>query len=154
MNDTSILSDLLTGLKFYARGRVPMSPALLESVIAVVERRLGDARRERAEGWNVEGWNNVLGVSLEQTTRERDAKWAQNLSPVGAGVVVGDKPYQGFWRCEHHPSAIENYFGRHSAGLIDGQMVPTVLIQKHCEHGCDTNELRWWDNGTCKPATS
>jgi hypothetical protein len=39
---------------------------------------------------------------------------------------------QRFWRCEHHPSAIDNW----------------DVWREHCEHGCDKSELRPWDNGT------
>jgi hypothetical protein len=54
---------------------------------------------------------------------------------------------QRFWRCKHHPSAIDNYFGR----------------KAFCEHGCDGGPS-WFNNGNlserreidseCKPATS
>jgi hypothetical protein len=47
--------------------------------------------------------------------------------------------HQNFWRCPHHPSAIVNWF--------DGKT-------GQCAHGCDPSELRWCDNGTCKPPTS
>ena len=45
--------------------------------------------------------------------------------------------FQRTWRCEHHPSAIDNW----------GDCRP------FCEHGCHKSELRWYDNGTCKPPT-
>jgi hypothetical protein len=57
----------------------------------------------------------------------------------GATVKVGNTPHQRFWRCEHHPSAIDNYFVHKRFG---------------CEHACEKTELRPWDNGTCKPPTS
>lgn len=46
--------------------------------------------------------------------------------------------YQHFWRCQHHPAAIPNWFN----GCW------------RCEHGCEVTELRWCDNGTRKPQTS
>jgi hypothetical protein len=53
------------------------------------------------------------------------------------GYPYDEQPFQNFWRCEHHPSALDNYFAR-----------------RECTMGCNMNELRWFDNGTCKPQTS
>jgi hypothetical protein len=39
--------------------------------------------------------------------------------------------FQNFWRCEHRPSALENFFNS-----------TTV-----CEWCCHTQELRWHDSG-------
>jgi hypothetical protein len=39
--------------------------------------------------------------------------------------------FQHYWRCEHYPSAIENFFGKRAV----------------CEWCCHTQELRWHDNG-------
>jgi hypothetical protein len=61
------------------------------------------------------------------------------LTPIGAGTVTNWHETQRFWRCEHHPSAIDNYFAPKRFG---------------CEHACEKTELRPWDNGTCKPPTS
>jgi hypothetical protein len=39
---------------------------------------------------------------------------------------------QRYWRCAHHPSAIENFF--------DGR--------KECQWECHKQELHWYHNGT------
>jgi hypothetical protein len=41
-------------------------------------------------------------------------------------------PRQLFWRCEHHPLAIDNFFAQRA----------------ECEWCCHTQELRWHHNGT------
>jgi hypothetical protein len=53
------------------------------------------------------------------------------------GYPYDEQSFQNFWRCKHHPSALDNYFAR-----------------RECTMGCNMNELRWFDNGTCKPQTS
>jgi hypothetical protein len=53
------------------------------------------------------------------------------------GYPYDEQSFQNFWRCEHHPSALDNYFAR-----------------RECTMGCNMNELRWFDNGTCKPQIS
>lgn len=40
---------------------------------------------------------------------------------------------QHYWRCAHHPSAIENFFAK-----------PQLL---GCEWDCQTQSLRWYHNG-------
>jgi hypothetical protein len=40
--------------------------------------------------------------------------------------------YQRFWRCEHHPVAIDNF--------SEGTHI--------CEWGCDLTKLEWHHNGT------
>lgn len=40
-------------------------------------------------------------------------------------------PVQFFWRCAHHPSAIENFFEKRTT----------------CEWGCHTQELKWYHHG-------
>ena len=43
------------------------------------------------------------------------------------------------WRCEHYPSALENFYNRRHVCDVAN---------------CHLTELRWYDNGTCKPQTS
>jgi hypothetical protein len=61
-----------------------------------------------------------------------------SIPRLGIGHVCKLKPNATYWRCIHHPSLIEN--------MKDHRYV--------CEHGCHKSELRWYDNGTCKPQTS
>jgi hypothetical protein len=61
-----------------------------------------------------------------------------SIPRLGIGHVCKLKPNATYWRCIHHPSLIEN--------MKDHRYV--------CEHGCHKSELRWYDNGTCKPLTS
>lgn len=67
----------------------------------------------------------------------------QDINPPTAPIGQTDpghlfyQPTEAFWRCEHMPSAIDNYFSHNV-----------------CTHGCHRAELRWYDNGTCKPPTS
>lgn len=41
-------------------------------------------------------------------------------------------PFQNFWRCAHHPSALENFEARRTT----------------CEFECHCQPLRWYHNGT------
>jgi hypothetical protein len=43
----------------------------------------------------------------------------------------GERPYQFFWRCAHHPSAIDNFFSE----------------TRSCGWGCHLAELKWHHNG-------
>ena len=42
-----------------------------------------------------------------------------------------EQKFQHYWRCKHHPSAIDNFF--HSRTM--------------CEWSCHAEELRWYHNG-------
>ena len=43
-----------------------------------------------------------------------------------------EQRHQRYWRCAHHPSAIENFFEKRTL----------------CEWDCHTQELMWFHNGT------
>jgi hypothetical protein len=62
-------------------------------------------------------------------------EWGRNNpSPYQTFTLTGmpQAPQQITWRCEHYPSALENFF--------DGR--------QQCEFNCNLSELRWNDNGT------
>lgn len=46
--------------------------------------------------------------------------------------------FQYYWRCEHHPSAIENFFTN----------------RETCEFECHKQPLRWHDSGFHQPPKS
>ena len=46
--------------------------------------------------------------------------------------------YQHYWRCEHHPSALENFFRKRHT----------------CEWMCHAEELRWHHHGNHPPPKS
>lgn len=46
-------------------------------------------------------------------------------------VTADLQPYQQYWRCFHHPSAIDNFFEHRTK----------------CEWECETQELQWWHHG-------
>jgi hypothetical protein len=46
--------------------------------------------------------------------------------------VLPPRTFQYFWRCAHHPSAIENFFD----------------VRTMCDRGCHAERLRWHHNGT------
>lgn len=35
-----------------------------------------------------------------------------------------ERPHQHYWRCEHYPSAIENFFERHDCHCRDSKLEP------------------------------
>jgi len=60
-------------------------------------------------------------------TREPCPCVQKDLDPAPARL----SQYQHYWCCEHHRSAIENFFKpRHT-----------------CEWGCQESELKWYDHG-------
>lgn len=131
MKDTEILNHIRDSLRSHSERLLPISPAQSQSMAGTIETLRGYERR------------------LDDM--------AQYFTPPGSWCIPDFKPvrppFQHFWRCNHHPSCFENYYGRESAMMHDGEMIPAVIVQRHCEHGCDKNELRWHDNG-CRPQTS
>jgi len=88
-----------------------------------------------------------VNVWVDEAGEVTDGLYWMNTQPTPAiryiyradpGVVPDVFHRQRFWRCEHHLSAIDNWGDCHP----------------FCEHGCHKSELRWFDNGTCKPPTS
>lgn len=123
MSDTEILEGVIRDLKWHITQGRPMSPLLARDTLNYIEAR----RKERRAPPCVQPIPSV-------EWRERIAADILNRAFCNAY-----RSPQNFWRCEHHPSLIEN---PSNVALVNG-----------CEHGCDKNELRWFDNGTCKPPT-
>jgi hypothetical protein len=117
MSDSDILSELRCILRLAVIDQTPISPARAERILSTIDPTLRALRT----------YTNGTSFS-DQTVRE-----------VLADVPLRRKgtDMQQFWRCEHHPSALQNYQDEIEA----------------CVFGCHLNELRWWDNG-CKPQTS
>jgi hypothetical protein len=97
MNDTQILNQVLASLRMFAVDNMPASPSLLGEEADWIERKRAD-RRQAKEGMD--------GSPL-------NAELYAKLFPVKKFV------YQNFWSCEHHPSAINNFFDSDLRGGCD-----------------------------------
>lgn len=84
MNDTDILSTIVKTLKRASDELRPISPAMCQ----VAVRLIGELRA-----------NHRVQRPMQ---REYDP-----AKPFGGTHFI---PMQQFWNCEHHPSAIDNYF--------------------------------------------
>lgn len=161
MDDTKILDLVLGRLKPIAVDGMPLSPKraalLIEQIGALRGQRIvSDAdpldvtaaefpqgarvKHEYAGYGTVNGRPYYGGKEICVPVRwdnigKADAGWfARLMERVPDEFPTGT---QDFWRCKHHPSAINNYY----------------IDRDYCGYGCEKNELRWFDNG-CKPATS
>lgn len=119
MTDTEILDDILEWLKPYALDLKPVAPLSAQYAVRYIERY----RKERRISTD-DTYTN--GTSFSDKTVSDFYKTPGPYQDI-------TKDNQRFWRCAHHPQAIANW--AHDKGW-------------YCERGCDTNELRWSDNGT------
>jgi hypothetical protein len=71
--------------------------------------------------------------------------WMERLA---AEILNREFDTQTFWRCKHYPSAIENWRAKYELPASH----PDARVG--CEHGCNLNELRWYDHGCHQPPTS
>lgn len=166
MDDTKILDIVLDRLKRHAEDEMPISPkraALLIEQIGTYRGqrtvsyappdRLAVTAAEFPEGtrvkhaWAGAGYGTVSGypyhsgistsicvpVQWDDRTKTDTGWFAHLMERVPSECYYA----QEFWRCKHHPSAINNWY--------DGETA--------CGYGCEKSELRWFDNG-CKQATS
>jgi hypothetical protein len=83
---------------------------------------------------NVASW--PPGLSQQTIICHQCGKPYVSIPRLGISHVCTGQEKADFWRCVHHPSAIDNWWAK-----------------RDCEFGCHKNELRWYDNG-CSPATS
>jgi hypothetical protein len=151
MNDTEILTSLQTAMRVAVRWQQPASPRLLGEWANWIdqerqpERRAPDddlraAAKECAPGFapckidDTIFWMGKDDQMHQSSPPHEDLEWTdadrRNWYIGTRGVQLSET--QRFWRCEHHPSAIDNW----------------DVWRGYCGHGCDKSELRSWDNGT------
>jgi hypothetical protein len=132
MNDTEILTSLRDALKVAVDWQWPISPRLSKQYMDWIDRERQPERRTPEDGRS--GQDVVIKSPLLPEHQQDDLKWTdadRRSWFIGTrGVQLSET--QRFWRCEHHPSAIDNW----------------DVWREYCEHGCDKSELRWSDNGT------
>jgi hypothetical protein len=159
-SDTWILDQLLKRIRSYLDAERPASVAVLEIWEDLINEERGGRRTSSPEPkkcphgvsispatvclqcadpvFHVASRNNPTPYQTFTLTGMPQAgiKEVRDKYQVN-GYPYDEQPFQNFWRCEHHPSALDNYFAR-----------------RECTMGCNMNELRWFDNGTCKPQIS
>lgn len=171
MNDTQILDWLIERINTYLHEERPASNVTLHAWRAFINDVRGERRRKhtpeltpigRGTVTNGAGGGNGKAPSpyqhftltaepqlqLQQcdpTQSDHSYNSIENKSPtcgicgkpsftiprLGLFHVCTGQEKQEFWRCLHYPSAIENWW-----------------VKRDCEHGCQNNPLRWFDNGT------
>lgn len=93
MNDTQILDMMLRSIKIYAESNTPISPSVCGREIDWIEKMRKDQRKPPLDATVVED------AALPD--------WPHEGHPT---VVKAETPFQNYWRCEHYPIAIENFF--------------------------------------------
>lgn len=135
MNDTEILTSLQEAMRVAVRWQHPASPRLLDQWADWIDQeRRPERRTPVAQACIDAGLSNYHTYTNGTSFSDHTVREALAPRPY--------PPIQRFWRCEHWPSAIDNWHAHGGRG------------ESWCEHGCEASELRSWDNGTCKPQTS
>jgi hypothetical protein len=161
MIDREILHIVRDILSSVSRNNTPLSPYACGELVRLIVREQGDERKDTFT--NGTSFSDRTVSDFYRTPgpwQQLDYKkggpvpsWQGHSVDDGTTYFVGDngdlitmtqaassadtppKAYQNFWRCEHYPSAVDNYY--------DG-----VESRWRCAHGCHKSELRWNDNGT------
>lgn len=140
MTDTEILNTVISDLRWHVTTRRPMSPMLAGDLLRTIENARVDYRH--ATGCSNQNVMHALGAydGVDKCGCRRYTNGTSFSDKTVSDFYRTPGPYQDitkdnqrFWRCAHHPQAIANW--AHDKGW-------------YCERGCDTNELRWSDNGT------
>lgn len=128
MNDTQIVDRLMQLFRNWEQDGVPASPKLLGEQAAWIEfMRLQEASEKRVKPIKPQAerddwWTTRIDPYDDRIRElERFRHRVEDKQPASAWPESA-KTFQNFWRCKHHPSAIDNFFDR-----------PEL---RECEHGC------------------
>jgi hypothetical protein len=142
LSDSGILDDVVASLREAVICQRPISPAaaayLLNSINYLRHPKRKDEPAPGSEE-HAEYLRLIRSVQRRHKPDFTDPAWQEKLAAEILNEcfdkLAPTHEVQQYWRCEHHPSALQNY-----------QEELEV-----CAYGCHLNELRWWENGTCKP---